>query len=353
MQKFIKNINKIYSLDKKGFKVETFPDRKGIDYYWFCYKGKKMIRITPRHGALFGISDGSNKKVNHYLVLENREKFRSKVKRGGRKHYTKNCIPTITYGTFSYITIDGAYELVETILNDLGLLEKGKGKILYVLSKEEKENRAKKFLNTFFTKEEYEKYKEEITNPIFLKNLGIKRKYDEWSSDLGINPKAMVAIYAYVRKYKPEVLLETGVHYGLSSSIILYALKQNQKGHLISIGYWNNKDHGSYVSKSLKDRWTFIKKKTEDAFKTENILQNIKLDFFMHDSDHSYKNMYKEFEWAIQHLKENHIIFSHDIGANNSFFDFAENYNLEWFLVRTAPPAMYGMGVMRLKNDNL
>ena len=53
-----------------------------------------------------------------------------------------------------------------------------------------------------------------------------------------------VALYLLVRKYKPKVILETGVANGISTYFILKALHLNGSGKLISIDYPNYNKRG-------------------------------------------------------------------------------------------------------------
>src|SRR5258708_13895266 len=47
--------------------------------------------------------------------------------------------------------------------------------------------------------------------------------------------KKVLIQYAIVRALKPDVMLETGIANGVSSSYLLLAMEKNQKGHLHSV----------------------------------------------------------------------------------------------------------------------
>ena len=127
-------------------------------------------------------------------------------------------------------------------------------------------------------------------------------------------------LYNIIRNTKPETVIETGVRFGGSSAVILQALKMNSYGELISIDhYYNqNKYFGFYVNESIRNRWTIFIGKTID------VLPTIKrdCDIFIHDSAHTYKNMYFEYNWAKEHLTEDGLLMSHDIYYSDAWEEF-------------------------------
>lgn len=152
-------------------------------------------------------------------------------------------------------------------------------------------------------------------------------------------------LYVICRLTKPSLVLETGVGAGYSSLFILTALKENGLGHLWSLDLPNyesflvsssteytskspladlkGKPPGWLVSPELRDRWTTIFMSVKDSLSyTLEILD--KVDIFVHDSEHTYKNMMFEFETVWPHIKENGFLFSHDITWNKAFFDFSK-----------------------------
>jgi len=159
----------------------------------------------------------------------------------------------------------------------------------------------------------------------------------------------MQTIYSLVRKTQPSIIVETGVATGSTTFAFLTALKKNGKGKLISIEpNTNQKNFIMFVPKELQDCWDLR------VGLSENILPTViePIDIFMHDSLHTYDHMYFEYEWALWNLREGGWILSHDIGHNNSFFDFVKKHNLKWYLVETAAPARFGLGVADVGIDN-
>jgi len=139
-------------------------------------------------------------------------------------------------------------------------------------------------------------------------------------------------LYIACRILQPHIIIETGVNTGLSSAMILLALKKNNKGHLYSIDlpieetkkFLLNKAVGWLVPDSLKERWTL---ELGDSKKIlPKILNNLKrCDIFLHDSDHSYAHMIWEYETVWPFLKK--ALLSDDINQHTAFDDFVEKYH--------------------------
>ena len=146
-----------------------------------------------------------------------------------------------------------------------------------------------------------------------------------------------VALYLLVRKYKPKLIVETGVANGISTYFVLKALHLNGSGKLISIDYPNYNKGGyitsegkidnTYIPKDLQPGW-IVPKIYRDMWdlrlgKSSDILPKIKmsLDMFIHDSEHSYSNMMFELKWALTHIKRG-VIVCDDADQNNAFRDF-------------------------------
>jgi len=156
--------------------------------------------------------------------------------------------------------------------------------------------------------------------------------------------------YVMLRMLKPEIVIETGVFSGVSSSFILKALKDNNKGMLYSIDYPlseqeyttatesglelpapllpEGKEPGFAIPEELKGRWVFKKGKSKDIL--PNLLNELgRVDVFLHDSQHTYENMMFEFSAAWDYLPEGELLLSHDIDVNSAFTDFSTRVKRE------------------------
>lgn len=147
----------------------------------------------------------------------------------------------------------------------------------------------------------------------------------------------LLALYALIRYLKPDVIVQTGVASGVSSSLVLLALKLNDKGKLVDIDLPNRKkegyvygdgtidavytpnelDPGWLIPNDLRGRWNL------KLGPSREVLPKIeKCNIFFHDSEHSYENMTFEFEWAYSKLSGPGLLASDDINANDSWKDF-------------------------------
>lgn len=161
----------------------------------------------------------------------------------------------------------------------------------------------------------------------------------------GIKETEAVQLYSIIRKTKPEILVETGVCNGTSTAVILSAIKNNGTGKLYSIDFpeiagmayeekpfWTGKGGaaipgnttpGWIIPSDLRTNWELIIGKSDETL--EPLLTKLhEIDFFLHDSEHSYSCMMYEFDLAFHFLKKDGLLLSHDVHINKAFFDFAE-----------------------------
>jgi predicted O-methyltransferase YrrM len=107
-----------------------------------------------------------------------------------------------------------------------------------------------------------------------------------------LSPGRLKIWYAIVRLLQPNVVLETGVHDGLSSALILRALSRNQKGRLISIDLpahdlpSSSVAPGWLVPDELTSRWMLKLGDSRDLLPWL-AREYAPIDIFIHDSDHS------------------------------------------------------------------
>ena len=143
-------------------------------------------------------------------------------------------------------------------------------------------------------------------------------------------------IYYIIRDLKPEIVLETGVFHGLTSAWILKALHDNKLGKLISIDLprrdWDNffpntplgpghqdedelpdnENPGWVIPDALRKRWELVIGPSSQ--KMEQIVNNNKINVFIHDSDHSYETYKYEVDLVLN--------------SNNNALIIADNYDM-------------------------
>lgn len=126
---------------------------------------------------------------------------------------------------------------------------------------------------------------------------------------------------------KPDLVIETGIANGFSSSYILLALNQINRGNLVSFDYLFKSEQtidslGNAIPNYLKNRHNII---LGDATKElKKFFSNNKaVDIFLHDSEHTYKHMMEEFQIVWPYIKNNGFLLSDDVSNNDAFLDFA------------------------------
>ncbi len=153
-------------------------------------------------------------------------------------------------------------------------------------------------------------------------------------------------LYNFIREVEPEIMVETGVCNGFSSSVILKAMEDNEQGELYSVDFPVNiddlesddeksgavippgKNSGWSVPDKLRDRWTLIEGDTYDE--TPKLLTELssEVDIFLHDSGHSYETMMFEFSLAWRNLKDGGFLLADNIDFSDAFVDFSKAKDL-------------------------
>jgi len=151
-------------------------------------------------------------------------------------------------------------------------------------------------------------------------------------------------LYSLTRKLKPEMAVEAGVFLGGSSAAILKAMEENGKGRLISVdisktvssGIWTKYGvpTGFAVPGWLRNRWELV---IDDSrhFLAAALPRLGSIDFYLHDSDHSYRTVTFEMEMAWRHLKTGGVLVVDDCNLSLATYDFAKRNTLRpWLLSR-------------------
>jgi hypothetical protein len=136
--------------------------------------------------------------------------------------------------------------------------------------------------------------------------------------------------YAACRLLQPEIVIETGVAYGVTTAFILEALQRNKKGKLFSIdlpplGEKADAFVGFLVPEVHKERWT-LHRGTSKRILPKLLPQLGHVDLFVHDSLHTYWNIRRELRIVAPYLARPSIIIADDIQGNQAFAEWVAKY---------------------------
>ena len=168
-----------------------------------------------------------------------------------------------------------------------------------------------------------------------------------------IDYESGTALYVLVRIFKPEVVVETGVANGVSSSFILKALDQNSRGKLYSIDLHYRegvsvplgKKLGWIIPEELKNRWILVLGESTKVL--PKLLKKLgTVDIFFHDSRHTYKTMIREYSIVWPFLKDGGLLLSHDVKSNDAFLDFVDR-------IKGKPIVIGNIGLVRKPSNNV
>lgn len=139
--------------------------------------------------------------------------------------------------------------------------------------------------------------------------------------------KKVLLQYAAIRAFAPDVVVETGVASGVSSSYLLLALQKNGRGTLYSIELGDErylppgKPPGWVVPEQLKSRWDLRIGDSRELLPT--LLEELSaVDVFIHDSLHTYEHMLWEYRAAYPFIKPSGLLVSDDAAWNSAFPEF-------------------------------
>jgi predicted O-methyltransferase YrrM len=152
-------------------------------------------------------------------------------------------------------------------------------------------------------------------------------------------------LYRLLREMKPLVALETGVCNGVSTAFLLLALERNGSGELHSIDlpevageeyepgtFWDGKggavippgrEPGWMVPPHLRERWSLVLGRSQDEL-PQLLERTGAIDFFMHDSEHSYECMSFEFERAWEAMRDGGSLVADDVNVNPAWDEFTQ-----------------------------
>ena len=134
--------------------------------------------------------------------------------------------------------------------------------------------------------------------------------------------------YAVCRACRPRSVLETGVAYGVSSSFIAKALALNGQGELHSVDRPPTRPEvdryiGALVPDQLRTRWT-LHRGTSRRVLPRLLPELESLSLFVHDSQHTYRNVTWELRTATPHLTRPAVVLVDDTAGHRAFEHWVE-----------------------------
>ena len=130
---------------------------------------------------------------------------------------------------------------------------------------------------------------------------------------------------------RPEVVIETGVGHGVTSRVILEALRQNNLGHLWSIDLpfpFDQSVHaetGAVVTDACRPRWSYLEGSSRQRLPTI-VAQLGRVEVFVHDSLHTAENTLFEMEQAASAMTTGGVMLVDDIDSHRGFETFAKRH---------------------------
>jgi hypothetical protein len=143
--------------------------------------------------------------------------------------------------------------------------------------------------------------------------------------------------YAIVRHRKPRLLVETGIHDGIGSSVLLRAIEKNAAegvdGRLVSFD--TRRRAGWLIPTELRPRHE-VRTGVSLALLGPAINDRA-VDFFVHDSDHRYEYETAELEVVLKLSRPGTILLSDNAHASTAMADFCLGHGLEFRYWREVP----------------
>jgi predicted O-methyltransferase YrrM len=159
--------------------------------------------------------------------------------------------------------------------------------------------------------------------------------------------------YAITRILKPEIVLETGVCYGVTSAHFLQALSVNGRGQLHSIdlpplGKNGDTYVGKLVPRELRQSWA-VHRGTTRRLLPRLLVSLRQIDLFLHDSLHTYQNMRMEFATVWPKLRPGGVVISDDVDGNAAFRELAKRDDVALSVVmrEAGKESLFGIAVKR------
>jgi hypothetical protein len=139
------------------------------------------------------------------------------------------------------------------------------------------------------------------------------------------------AVWCVALHTRPQVVIETGVAHGVTSRIVLEALRQNDLGHLWSIDLPFPFDHrlhgetGIVVTDACRPRWSYLEGSSKQRL-PRLVAEVGHAEMFIHDSLHTAQNTLFEMERVTSAMPTGGVMLVDDIDSHIGFTTFAKRH---------------------------
>jgi predicted O-methyltransferase YrrM len=148
------------------------------------------------------------------------------------------------------------------------------------------------------------------------------------------NPKTLSLLEILITTQKPQIIVETGVANGASTRTILNALdhERTPRARLYSCDI---DERVATLELNENRQFEFVLIKSREDF--SNLVNRLeRIDFFYHDSDHSYDHQLFEYLTVWEKLSAGGVLLSDDINWSYAFLDFCDSVGRRpWILSDT------------------
>ena len=140
-----------------------------------------------------------------------------------------------------------------------------------------------------------------------------------------------LAAWCTVLHTRPRAVIETGVARGVTSRIVLEAMRENDRGQLWSIDLPHPFDRqlhaqtGAAVTDACRARWSYLAGASSQRL-PPLVAEVGQLDLFIHDSLHTAKNTVFEMEQAASIMSPGGVMLVDDISTHQGFAIFARRH---------------------------
>lgn len=128
----------------------------------------------------------------------------------------------------------------------------------------------------------------------------------------GVECEVGELLYTLTKIYKPELILETGTHFGISTSYFALALKHNKKGKIYTIDINEYEERTKLFDELDINDYIIQNNNGVEKFETNDIF-----DIILLDTEPCLR--FNEFDRFYKNLKDGGLIIIHDLHSNLSF----------------------------------